>query len=70
MVSHRWFEKPLFLRHSLWILPVLVATCFFFGWLDELRDYYEAYPIVFLLMIYSAGRLVGIKIKTQDTAVL
>ena len=58
-VSYRWKEKPLFLRDSLWILPTLVLLTSLFGFLDELRDYYEAYPIVLLLVVDSISRMRG-----------
>jgi hypothetical protein len=53
LVLWRWREKPLFLRRSIWLVPILVGATFFFGYIDELRDYYEAFPIVFLLIVTS-----------------
>jgi len=29
--------------------------CLLFGWLDEMRDYYEVYPVVILLMAHTIG---------------
>lgn len=54
-ILYKWKEKPLFLRCGLWMLVPLFSLCFFYGWLDELRDYYEVYPVVILLMAYTFG---------------
>lgn len=61
LLAYRWADKPLFLRQGLWIVPPLVVLTFFFGYLDELRDYYEAYPIVLLLALHSIGRIAEFK---------
>jgi hypothetical protein len=47
-----WRDKPKFLRVGLAVtlLPLLVAGMFF-GFVDELRGYYEAFPFLYLLMI-------------------
>jgi hypothetical protein len=66
MVLYKWEEKPLFLKCGLWILPPLVVLCLFFGFLDELRDYYEAYPIVLLLMAHTMGDITGWKAKPRS----
>ena len=52
-----WPAKPVFLRRALWIAPILVGLTLFCGYLDELRDYYEAYPIVALLLLHSVSRI-------------
>lgn len=62
MLFYKWSGKPVFLRHALWIALPLVVSALFFGYLDELRDYYEVYPIVVLLLIHSAGGLVGFEV--------
>jgi len=59
LLFYKWSDKPLFLRHSLWIVVPLVALTFCLGYLDELRDYYEAYPVVALLLLHSVGRVWG-----------
>ena len=43
-------RKPEFLRRGLWILVPLTVLTFFMGHFDEMRDYYEAYPVIVLLM--------------------
>ena len=53
LVCWRWSDKPVLLRRGLWIGPVLVGLTFFLGFIDEMRDYYEVYPIVFLLIAGS-----------------
>jgi len=59
LLFYKWSDKPLFLRHSLWIVVPLVGLTFCFGFLDELRDYYEAYPVVALLLLHSVSRVWG-----------
>jgi len=65
MVLYKWEEKPAFLKCGLWILPPLIILCLFFGFLDELRDYYEAYPVVLLLMAHTMGDITGWKAKSR-----
>jgi hypothetical protein len=58
-IFNRWNEKPKFLKDSLWIaIPLLILTLFF-GFFDELRDYYEAFPIMILLISYNIGKILG-----------
>jgi hypothetical protein len=52
LLRHGWAEKPVFLRNGLFVTLVpLILLALFFGWVDELRDYYEAYPFLFLLCL-------------------
>ncbi len=44
-----WFSKSLFLRKSAIIAIILFVLCLPFGHIEELRDYYEALPIIYLL---------------------
>jgi hypothetical protein len=47
-----WNRRPRFLKIALLsTLPALVITAVLFGYVDEWRDYYEAYPIVFALAV-------------------
>jgi hypothetical protein len=63
LILYRWSEKPLFLRRSVSLaLPLLVSTLLF-GFVDELRDYYEAYPALLLLVAHSVGVVLGLGIK-------
>jgi hypothetical protein len=61
-----WPEKPVLARNALCVLWPLLASCAVFGFLDELRDYYEAYPAVVLLVAFSVARLTGIKIASRQ----
>ena len=67
--GYRWVEKPPFARTALLILPVLVLLTVFLGYLDEYRDYYEAFPVVVLLLAHSAAQLLGIRLETRPEAV-
>jgi hypothetical protein len=60
LVSYGWARKPVFLRKGLLITLIpLVSLSFFFGYVDELRDYYEAYPFLFLLLVPTMVDLFG-----------
>ena len=56
----KWHEKPKFLRDSIWIGVPLIVLTFFLGYLDELRDYYELYPIVILLITFNISKFLGV----------
>lgn len=56
-VFHNWKNKPEFLRDALSIIIPLLLLTFFWGLLDEYRDYYEVYPII-LLLIFPSVRLI------------
>jgi hypothetical protein len=58
-----WRRKPPFLRHSLVTLaPVLLIMGVTVGMLDEIRAYYEIYPVVVLLFAESVCTALGIPI--------
>jgi hypothetical protein len=61
-IFSRWNEKPKFLKDSLWIAVPLLILTLFFGFFDELRDYYEAFPIIILLISYSISRILGVEL--------
>lgn len=65
LVIYKWSEKPLFLKHGLLILIPLFVTMVLWGWIFELRVFYEAYPIVILLMAHSMARIFNVRIHTQ-----
>jgi hypothetical protein len=48
-VASGFRTKPALLRHSLTMLVPLVITCALWGYFDELRAYYDAYPTIVLL---------------------
>lgn len=65
LMGVRWAQTPRFLRTALWVLPVLVGLTLFLGYLDELRDYYEAFPVVVLLIAHGVARVMGVDIVTR-----
>lgn len=57
LASFDWKNKPAFLRSALLITAgVLVGSTLFFGWIDELRDYYECVPYLCILVMYTLGK--------------
>lgn len=49
----RWRSQPRFLQQAIAVLPVLLILTAIFGFLDELRDYYEAYPVLVLMLMHT-----------------
>lgn len=68
LLLYQWPAKPLFLRHGILIMIPLLALTFFLGYLDELRDYYEAYPIMILLATQTISNVMGINIREVNMA--
>lgn len=64
-IFSKWKAKPEFLRDALWIAVPLVILTFFLGYLDELRDYYEVFPIAFLLIAYNIASIFGIELTPK-----
>jgi hypothetical protein len=59
-VANRWRDKPLFLRRGLALTLVpLAGAALAFGFFDELRVYYEAFPFLYLLALPSVIRWLG-----------
>jgi hypothetical protein len=67
-ILYRRSEKPQFLRDALWILVPLLGLTLFLGYIDELRDYYEVYPVVVLLLAQTAAMLLGLPVRGRTTA--
>jgi hypothetical protein len=66
LVRSGWRAKPLLLRRGLLITFIpLFAGSLLFGFVDELRGYYEAYPFVFLLSVPTVCAVFGIR-ETSD----
>ncbi len=62
LVFAKWFEKPKFVKVTFWMIIPLAALTFFLGYLDELRDYYEVYPAVIILISHSIARLLNVNL--------
>jgi hypothetical protein len=62
LVFFRWSEKPKFLRRGVWIPVVLLVFALFLGYIDELRGYYEALPVLLLLVAQSIAAVVGVEL--------
>jgi hypothetical protein len=52
-------DKPEFLRRALIVLPPLVVTYVCLGIYGEIRVFYEAYPILFLLAFHNGSAALG-----------
>ena len=53
-----WRHKPALLKHALLVMaPILLVMGLTVGQLDEIRAYYEVYPVVALLVADSAYRV-------------
>ena len=62
LVFFRWSEKPRFLRRGVWILAVLLVFSLFLGYIDELRGYCEALPVLLLLVAQSVATVIGVEL--------
>ena len=63
----KWSEKPAVIKYGLWIIVPLIVLAMLFGFVEELRDYYEVYPILLILVVHSIYRLCGIKLMKIET---
>ncbi|MBD3333588.1 hypothetical protein GF356_12130 [candidate division GN15 bacterium] len=59
LTFHRFREKPVFLRWALAMTVPLFVLLALFGWIDEMRTYYEVFAVFFLLIQYSVMKLFG-----------
>jgi len=58
-------QAPVFLKRSLIAtLPPLMCLAFLFGHFDELRDYYEALPLIYTLTLVAIGQKFGIGFRS------
>jgi hypothetical protein len=58
LLIYKWNEKPGFLKIAfLGTFPILFGMTLMFGLINEWRDYYEAYPVAFALVVDSLQRL-------------
>ena len=65
-ITFKWKEKPKFLKDGLWILIPLVLMGLFFGFFDELRGYYEVYPVIFCLVTHSIAKLLNVNLSVKN----
>lgn len=65
LVFHRFGEKPVFLRWALAMTVPLFLLLALFGWIDEMRTYYEVFAVFFLLMQYSVMTLFGYRFEAN-----
>jgi hypothetical protein len=60
LIGTGWAAKPEFLKRGLLItVPVLLVLHFFFGYIDELRGYYEALPCAYLLSVPTVAKILA-----------
>ena len=66
LIARGWKRKPIFLRHALILcLSPLLALSLFFGYVEEVRSYYEAFPFLFLLILPTLMDFLGLS-ETTD----
>jgi hypothetical protein len=65
LIFYKWQYKPSFLKCAAWIIAPLLLLTLFLGYLDELRDYYEFYPIALLLLSHTVGDILNIKMENN-----
>lgn len=58
----KWNEKPKFLKDALWISVPLIILTLFLGFFDELRDYYEVFPVMVLLISFNIAKILKAEI--------
>ncbi len=68
LVARGWSAKPAFLRAALVPLVPLVTLAACFGYVDELRDYYEVYPVLLLLAAPTLLAAVGVELGLRHDA--
>lgn len=66
MIFYKWEEKPKYLKDAIWIAVPLIILTIFLGFADELRDYYEAFPVAAILIAHSLALFLGIDIKPVE----
>lgn len=63
LVMFYWKDKPIFLRYSVVVMvPILLSLHFMFGIPYELRVFYEVFPALYLLSIFTIFRFIGIEL--------
>ena len=59
LVIYHWRAKPLFLRKATIYFIILFLLAMTYGYINELRAYYDALPIVYLLAAMGGYKLYG-----------
>lgn len=68
---YHWPVQPRLLRISFCcVTPTLLLLTFLFGFLEEWRDYYEAYPIIILMLTFAICQLTHVNLTEKPAAVL
>jgi hypothetical protein len=62
---YNWKQQPVFLRYGLWSFIVLVFLTILFGWMNEWRDYLEAFPYFSALVIHNLAIVLKIPISVR-----
>lgn len=60
LLFYKWKEKPAFLKNALWIGAPLFVLTLFLGFLYEIRDYGEVYPVLIGLTAHSVAAILNI----------
>lgn len=66
LVFGDWSRKPAILREAMGMAIPLVGSCLVFGFVDEMRDYYEVYPAAVALIVPSVCRLMRVSVVTRQ----
>jgi hypothetical protein len=53
LILYELEKKPFVLRQAFVLIIPFVALTFTFGWIEEARDMYEIFPVVFLLFAHT-----------------
>lgn len=53
LMTFRWNEKPLFLKRALWLLPVMYAAYFLYGFPHEYRVFFDVHTPLVLLATHT-----------------
>ena len=68
VIAHDWRNKPEFVRCGLAMLAPLLLLNFFFGLLEEYRDYYEVYPVILVLCAHTIASVLGLPTTLREPA--
>jgi hypothetical protein len=69
LIADRWFDKPPFARWALAMALPLMGLGFIMGYFDEIRGYYEMFPVLAILMAHSVARHMGYGLVQRRTDV-